>query len=195
MSKLPTEKSVMPPRMDMGSHRHTSMGALITNWRETEARDTASGFWGSNPDWLLGTIVPPFQRPLVWDKDRMIAFIRSAWVGVHLGTYVVNDLSADRHLDDDRGADGKVRFHPADRWLIDGQQRLHAIQQYVTDAFPVCGYHWSELGARDQRRFEMIPFESKVLVVPDEFRLRELYDLMNFGGVAHEEAHRATPRR
>lgn len=184
--------SAMPPRLFFGNARSTSMDSLI-HARNTQASDIASGFWGDDAQWLLGTIIPPFQRPVVWEQERMAAFIESAWLGLHLGNFVYNDLSQDPNVSTWRDDQGLERFHHTDRWLIDGQQRLTAIDRYLGDEFAVAGKFWSELGPRDQRRFAQIPFGSTTLAMTSEHDMRILYDKMNFGGVAHTADQRATP--
>lgn len=73
-------------------------------------------------------ILPPFQRPPVWTVAQQIRLIESFWIGLPVGSYVVNE-------DDD----GISPTYAYDRWLLDGQQRWAAIIAYVNDAFPVFG--------------------------------------------------------
>ncbi len=135
--------------------------------------------------WLMGYILPPFQRPLVWTESQMIRFVESAWKGFHLGFWMYNDTA-------DTPSKGGI-FHHMDRWLIDGQQRLHALHAYLNDAFPVFGYRWSELTLLDHRRFNNISFGAGSVSMADETALRKLYDALNFGGTPHEESMRASP--
>src|SRR3546814_2884302 len=93
--------------------------------------------WDMNQPRLCGLFIPPFQRPLVWEMDRKIAFIESAYLGIHLGTIVFNDALNLPMVDG--------RFDPTDRWLIDGQQRCNALWSYVNDEFPRSEEHTSEL--------------------------------------------------
>ena len=146
-------------------------------------------------NWLFDTIIPPFQRELVWDTDMMIRFIESAWMGMDIGRYVVNDASdaPSRKLKGDG-----IQWHPTDRWLIDGQQRLTAIKCYLNNEFPIRGadgesYLWSELTQVDRRRFGNIPFDRCITRISTELDLRVLYDRLNYGGVAHREDQRALP--
>ncbi len=182
--------SLMPPRLFHGSPRNSSMDTLVHALRSRD-EDIASGFWGEDPPWLLGTVIPPFQRPLVWDQERMEKFIQSAWLGMHLGHFVYNDLSGS---DEPTWRDdaGRERFHRTDRWLIDGQQRLSAVDGYLRNQFPVFGHFYDELGPREKRRFDRIPFGSETVSMTSEHDLRILYDRMNFGGVAHAPEQRAT---
>src|SRR3546814_20300893 len=52
--------------------------------------------WDMNQPRLCGLFIPPFQRPLVWEMDRKIAFIESAYLGIHLGTILFNRSEARR---------------------------------------------------------------------------------------------------
>ena len=108
----------------------------------------------------------------------MIRLLESAWRGLNIGTYTINQSP---------NYDG-----PLDNLLIDGQQRLYALQCYFEDRFPVYGYRWSEVTEVDRRGFLMgRHFSSYITKTEDEQYLRDYYNLMNFGGVAHDEGQRA----
>ena len=145
-------------------------------------------------NWLAGYIIPPFQRPLVWNEGRMIKFIESAVLGLHLGTWCYN-RATNAPIEKVRMDDGRVRefYHYTDRWIIDGQQRLTALDRFFDDAFPVFGSRWSEVDRLVQRRFlnntSFSAYETKIY---DEQELRVLYDRLNFGGVPHTPDQRAT---
>jgi hypothetical protein len=51
---------------------------------------------------------------------------------------------------------------------------------------------WSELSTPEQRAFKSRHFHCYITKSHDDSYLRSYYDLMNFGGVAHEESQRAT---
>ena len=142
-----------------------------------------------NQTWLMGQILPPFQRDLVWDINRMVRFIESAVYGLHLGTWVYNN-AADAPMS---VINGKQFYHPTDKWLIDGQQRLTALDKFFNDDFQVFGSTWSQVDRPRQRMFlantHFAAFETRIY---DEAILRELYDRLNFGGVAHTEDQRAS---
>jgi hypothetical protein len=145
--------------------------------------------------WLFDTVLPPFQRSLEWDEAMMIRFIESAWMGVDIGRYVVNDA---QDAPPRTFKDGSWLWHKTDRWLIDGQQRLTAISCYVQDQFAVKGadgrlWKWTDLPLVDQRKFGSIGFDRGIIKVYSEVDLRVLYDRMNFGGIAHREDQRALP--
>lgn len=157
------------------------IGHLVFNERDSEKREK---YWShdTGTTWLCGYRMPPFQRATVWTTDQRVRFIESAWLGFHLGTYVVNR--------NDSWSGGKP--HRTDLWLIDGQQRLRAIESYITSHFPVFGYYWHSLDLVEQRRFENVPFAQSTVHLGDEAVLRELYDRLNFGGTPHTEDQRAT---
>jgi hypothetical protein len=145
-------------------------------------------YWRDDPGpWLCGYRLPPFQRPPVWTVEQAIRFLESAWMGLHLGTYVVNRCERWTLKD------GKpFKPHRTDLWLIDGQQRLRALDAYLSDEWPVFGYRWSELPQHEQRRLENVTFAQSIVRESDEAVLRELYDRLNFGGTAHTEEQRAS---
>lgn len=130
---------------------------------------------------LMGFILPPFQRPLVWTDEQKIRFIESIWLGYHIGTYVVN---SHKWIDKDTP-------HPYDYLLLDGQQRIATIRDYVNDEFPVFGYLYSELTIVDVRKFKSTVFIRSTVNLKTDEELRELYNRLNFGGTAHTEEQRA----
>lgn len=123
-------------------------------------------------------ILPPFQRPSVWDRDQQIRWIESVWSRMPLPAYVYNQSdSLDCHTDE---------------WLIDGQQRWTAVYDYVADKFPVLGYHWSEVSTVDKRFFMNRPWTCIRTAYTDENVLRDIYDRLAYGGTPHDPADRAT---
>ncbi len=136
-------------------------------------------------EWLGPFVLPPFQRPPVWTVEQNIRFIESMWLGYDIGRYCV------------------VSWEPSTIWgdcLIDGQQRIRAILDYVNSRFPVMGHYYKDVTRVDRRVFEMIVFPRSVIRVDDirgdeikdvETRLREIYNRLNYGGTAHTEEQRA----
>jgi hypothetical protein len=167
---------LMPEKYDLGRHSTTTMAApmgqredIVKNadWYDIAGRRT-----------IMGYILPSWQRPLVWKEDQKIRFIESAWLGLNLGTFTYNRVDTLKH--------------PLDSLLIDGQQRMSAIQDYLDDEFPVFGYRWSEITVPDRRRFNFsTTFASYITQSEDEKYLRDYYNMMNFGGTAHKEDERA----
>ncbi len=137
----------------------------------------------------LGYIIPPFQRDLVWTDEQKIRFIDSARRCIPLGTYTVNltfGIKECKRIEDGR------EYYIGEGWLLDGQQRLNALEEFFDDKFPVHGEFWSNL-SRDQRhQFLMTPnFAYYETNFQTELECREYYDLMNFSGTPHQEHERA----
>lgn len=118
-------------------------------------------------------VLPPFQRPEVWTLEQKIRFIESIWNGLPLGTYIVNRVLTPWAC-------------PYDNWLLDGQQRITAILDYVGDVFPIMGYRWSELTKQDQVQFGMTPMACLETQITDLAQLEDIYDRLAYGGTPHE---------
>ncbi|AGR47710.2 hypothetical protein PHIM7_58 [Sinorhizobium phage phiM7] len=171
-----TPKRLMPPRLNLGRSYATTMMGPISRYKEYLAgRSFSKNLFGYRE--VMGFFLPPWQRGSVWTEKQKIAFVESAWKGVNLGTYSYNTAEIGS---------------PYDNLLIDGQQRMTALQDYVEDKFPVFGYRYSEVTIVDRRMFEMMTtFASYETETEDETYLREYYNMLNFGGTAHKEDERA----
>ncbi|VTU42281.1 DUF262 domain-containing protein [Variovorax sp. RA8] len=145
--------------------------------------------------YVMGLPLAPWQREFKWSDDQARRFIHSAWTGVHLGTYVVTEFELRPEIDGFRG----IEFMPLSNCVIDGQQRLKALEMFLTDQLAVADSEgrltlWSEVDARDRRRFQNTIFSRGIIRERDETKLRATYDLMNFGGSPHLESERAMPQ-
>ena len=125
---------------------------------------------------VCGYLIPPFQRPVVWTYEQMSKFIESIFLGYDLGRIVyVCDFDS-----------------PFDGCIIDGLQRLTAIERFIKDEFTIFDkYTFSSLPRQAQRRFTRsndIP--ALRIKNADEQQLREMYNRMNYGGTAHTENQR-----
>jgi len=118
-------------------------------------------------------ILPPFQRPPVWNREQQVRLVESIWLELPIGIYIYNQISTPLN-------------HPCDGWLIDGQQRVTAILEYVNDTFSVFGYKYSELDRREQRAFEMKSFPCVILEMTDSNELEEIYMRLAYGGTPHD---------
>lgn len=158
----------MPRRMDFGQHMASCIDQPIHEWG-------SSKYLTGGPS-VMGYNLPVWQRPFVWSKDQSVSLIENIWLGFDIGTYTFN-----RRYDD-----------PAyDNLLIDGQQRLKSIQDYLTGKFPVFGYLWSEVCRSEQRDFKRRHFHCYITSSKDDEYLRNYYNMVNFSGVAHTEDQRA----
>jgi hypothetical protein len=168
-----------------------TIGALIHEFAEFEPAKASREYpWATR--FVMGLPLAPWQREFKWTEEQCRRFISSIWTGVHLGTYVVTDLETRAETDGFRG----VEYAFLSNCVIDGQQRLMALELYVSDRLAVpdaagAPTLWSEVGMRDRRRFTNTVFSRGTIRDQDEQRLRELHDLMNFAGTPHEEHERA----
>jgi hypothetical protein len=118
-------------------------------------------------------VLPPFQRPPVWTLAQKARFIESCWLGLPIGVYIFNRPES--------------YASPFENWLLDGQQRVTAIIEYMADEFPVLGYKFSELTIYDHRQWDMATvFACLETNIENEAELREVYDRLAYGGTAHE---------
>lgn len=166
----------MPERVDLGQMRSTVIASPINqyeHWLRNPANENPHGLRT-----VMGYCLPAWQRRLVWSAEQKTSFLESAWKGIPLGSYAVNQ--------------SPTFGSPLDNLLIDGQQRMSALEDYLQDEFPVFGWLWSEVTAVDRRFFEMsTAFPSFLTTTDDEAYLRDYYNLLNFGGVRHKETERA----
>lgn len=171
-----------------------TLGALINEFRQFDPGNAQREYPWANR-YVMGLPLPPWQRKFKWSDDQARRFIHSAWTGVHLGTYLVTELELRREADGFRG----IEFLRLSNCVIDGQQRLKALEMYLTDQLAVPDSEgtltlWSEVDARDRRRFHNTIFSRGMIRERDEIKLAETYDLMNFGGSPHLESERAMPQ-
>lgn len=129
-----------------------------------------------------------FQRPPVWSDEQSARLIESVHLGISIGSFVVSGPG--RH-------DPKSNMYPyTSDWIIDGQQRMRALRKYLDDELTVFvgtpyEHRWSQLSKPQQRGFNMVPVGFIELTTESEDELRDIYDRLNFGGVAHTEEQRA----
>lgn len=134
---------------------------------------------------LLKLVLPPWQRPEVWSENQKVRFIESVFLGLGCGYYVTNGMEWDE----------QGRNLPMAGWLIDGQQRITAIRDFVAGELTVFGdVTYPTMTRLEKLRFQREKFQRFELeYVDDETLLRELYDRLNFGGTPHTEDQRALP--
>jgi hypothetical protein len=127
---------------------------------------------------LLHFVLPPWQRPEVWDQARKRTFIEGIFLGLGTGIYVHHEVELDHN--------GQMK--PMSGWLIDGQQRISAIRDFVHNKLEIFdGLQFSDISPAEQRRrFLHVVFPSHEIPYQQDERMhKELYHRLNFGGVAH----------
>lgn len=175
----------MPDRLNLGEYMQSTMGHPMHVRRE--AAENPSFYNPQGLRTIMGFAIPEWQRPLVWTTDQKIKFIESAWYGINLGTYTYQRYDYLRGHD----AQGNAIPSPYNGFLIDGQQRMSALQDYLDGQFEVFGAKWSELDRSDQRSFEITRhFSCYISRFQTEAEMIEMYERLSFGGTPHTEADR-----
>ncbi len=144
---------------------------------------------------VMGLPLPSWQRGLKWSDEQSSKFITSIWKGLPIGSYQLVEL-------DFASRGNAVEHQRFSNCVMDGQQRLHAIERFITDQLAVpdalgVPALWSDLDLTEKRRFGNRVFDRLICPAKPEADLRQIYDDLNFGGTPHLESERAlrrTPR-
>jgi hypothetical protein len=168
-----------------------TIDALVHEFREFDA-ETAQAQYPWADRFVMGLPLAPWQREFKWTEQQSQRFITSAWTGVFLGTYVLTVMELRANDASFKG----IEYLPLSNCVIEGQQRLRTLELYLTNKLAVPDADgklamWDDVDLVEQRRFRNVIFSRGELRERDEAKLRLLYNLMNFGGVAHDEAERA----
>lgn len=136
---------------------------------------------------------PPYQRGDVWGGERQRNLIRSLLLGIPIASVIVND-----------------RFDA--KWgeeivVIDGKQRITTILKFLDDSLQIprdwvseediemspCGLvSFKDCTLRFQRHFRNATMATCEGQLPSEDAEREVFELVNFGGVPQGETDNAT---
>lgn len=166
----------LPPPLLNGTHRETCIEHLLE-----ESSVHRADWEQANERRLFGMVLPPWQRPEVWPVENQRRFIEGVFLGLGAGHHVVN--GADFY-------DGTGEPKPMSGWLLDGQQRITAIRDFLDGKFAIFdGIYKDDLAAIDlRRRFLRAKFVRVELeYTDDEQALKELYFRLAFSGVSHTE--------
>ncbi|MFJ3429731.1 MULTISPECIES: hypothetical protein [Pseudomonas] len=123
---------------------------------------------------VMGMPVPIWARALEWNVGQKGRFIAAVWSGADLGSYLTNDWCESANTDRALLENSEI--------LIDGQQRLHSLEEYFLDRLAVPDAQgqprvWSELGNGERKRFLSTIFAHARVSSGDEVALRKTYDL------------------
>lgn len=176
----------IPSPIDYGKHCESTVDFLWYHWQKhiSLLQSGVNLLTDTADRYACGLPIPNFQRQLCWSPEQEKAFIESIWLELPLGTYSIHEM--------DWGNDGGAKAKHFSGWVIDGQQRLTTIQRYWEDKFKVYGSLYSELTPRERRRFlntKFVHYESSLW---NEAAIKDLYNRMAFGGVAHQPNEFAT---
>lgn len=141
---------------------------------------------------VMGYPLASWQRQPVWTMEQQVRFITSLWEEVDVGSYLVNDMFD--YITPETGQPCGREFSDI---LLDGPQRLSALENYVLNVFPVPDAKgvlcfWEELSRVERRIFGNRTFSRSAVQSWDEKDLRRIYDLRAFGGTPHDENERAS---
>jgi hypothetical protein len=136
---------------------------------------------------VCGYPIPKFQRDIEWTEADNVRFIRSIWAGIDIGSYLVNELQTDYIV---RGKGDNFHYVELTDALLDGQQRLHAIERYVTCEFAVpdatgVPRYWSELPSVEKIRFARTTFTRCIIQTRDPELAVLAYEMRAFSGKPH----------
>ena len=185
MSSTPLSKAV-PARKFFADGGQFHLMSLFVQWEKEKQGTCLSDHVPVGSRTVCGYTLPSFQRHYVWTDEQCEKFLESAYMGLHLGTYVYNDLQ-------------QFKNPELSYLLIDGQQRLTAISRYWNDEIAIAGEDgvrrkWSELKETEQAHFMRIGIGWSCTNTHDENVLRDLYNRMAFGGTSHPPEQRASPK-
>lgn len=147
---------------------------------------------------LCGFYLPPFQRPEVWTIEQKARFIESCFLGLDIGRIVVASCDPDAECNRTYG------------WLIDGQQRLTAIRDFMAGVFTIFnqisfkdiwedrvdyGNDWYQYQHKPEPPKRVLPWAHwkhmslPMVIVRNSSPevLEKMYNAMNYGGTPHEQ--------
>jgi hypothetical protein len=180
----------MPSPIDRASSHPIPLCVLFAEHNRFLADESAARAefpWADR--FVLGLPLAPWQRGLKWNDEQSVRFITSIWKGLPIGSYQLVDLDMEQ-------AAGVIVHRKFSTCVLDGQQRLHAIERFVDDKLAVPDAQgvltlWSDLDLSEQRRFGNRIFDRLLCPMKSEAELRQIYDDLNFGGTPHLESERA----
>lgn len=125
-------------------------------------------------------VIPDYQRDLVWTLEQKQNLIKSIFAGADIGTVYF----ARQRYDENSKKLEVTTFN-----VIDGQQRLNAINEYVNDGFKVNNLKFSELPQVDKRAFLINNKCARYVMLfePSMEMELDIYYNLNFGGTRHTE--------
>lgn len=167
----------VPSRCFYGESMSSMILSMLSDAPRRNAVLDAEGWEGRR---VLGYKLPSWQRQEKWTEAQASRFVFGAYRGSVLGSYMWNE-NADDALSN---------------ILIDGQQRLRALELYWSDRVAVEGedgrlWLWSDLEDAEKARLLRITFPFVLSRYGTEAEMRAAYNEHNYGGTPHLESERA----
>jgi hypothetical protein len=179
----------MPQRLLPTTVSHCPLEVLVGHWEKylvdpSSAREHFP--WAAR--FVMGMPVPTWTRGLEWNLGQKARFISAVWSGGDLGSYLTNDWY--------EPVIGNRALAENSEILIDGQQRLDSLEEYLLDRLAIPDAQgqpriWSELGNGERKRFLSTIFTHVRVSSGDEVALRKTYDLCAQGVVPRSYDQRA----
>lgn len=179
----------MPQRVLPTTVSHCPLEVLVGHWEKFRVAPSSlrEQFpWAAR--FVMGMPVTTWARGLEWNLGQKSRFISAVWSGGDLGSYLTNDWY--------EPVIGSRALAENSEILIDGQQRLHSLEEYLLDRQAVPDAQgqpriWSELGNGERKRFLSTIFTHVRVSSGDEAALRGTYDLCGQGVVPRSFDQRA----
>ena len=92
-------------------------------------------------------------------------------MGLPIGSITVNETMQD---------------HECDGWLLDGQQRVSTICEWLAGGFDVRGHVWSDLPGIERAHFERLKIPVLVTALMTRAEYEDVYDRLVYGGTPHK---------
>jgi hypothetical protein len=162
----------VPGRRFYGEHMATMMLALDSGAQARDAKLDEQGWAGRR---VLGYKLPEWQRREVWTLDQCVRFVESCYMGANIGSFMINCVFDPQELDE---------------VVLDGQQRLRALERYWNNEFALAGedgrlWLWDDLEKDEKARLHRIVFPWTMTHYNTVDLLHDAYNRHNYGGVAH----------
>lgn len=134
----------MPQRILPTTVSHYPIDVLVGHW-EKYLVDPSSALdrfpWAGR--FVMGMPVPTWARGLEWNVGQQARFISAVWAGADSGSYLTNDRC-------EPASTGRALAENSEI-LVDGQQRLHSLEEYFLDRLAVPDAQgqprvWSDVG-------------------------------------------------
>jgi hypothetical protein len=137
---------------------------------------------------VMGFPVPSWQRSLVWNAGQKSRFIAAVWSGADLGSYLTNEWCGSVDVGSALALNSDI--------ILDGQQRLHSLEEYFLDRLAVPDVQgqprvWTELANGERKRFLSTIFAQSYVSSDDELALRKTYDFCAMGVMPRTHDQRA----